>query len=65
MAPARIERGLANDIRGNIGGERIDECGAAEERVAGVGIIDDSAADIAAARNRAGTVVDELGGVLD
>jgi hypothetical protein len=44
MAPTRIEGGLADDVRGNIGGKVIGECAAAEERGAGVLEIDQPAA---------------------
>jgi hypothetical protein len=64
MAPTRIERGLADDIRGNIGGERGGVSAAGEKVAADVGVIDQEAADIAAARHRAGAGVNEFGGVL-
>jgi hypothetical protein len=44
MAPTRIEGGLADDVRGNIGGEVVDVSAAAEGRVAGVLEIDQPAA---------------------
>jgi hypothetical protein len=48
MAPTRIERGLADDVGSNIGGEVIGVSAAAEGAGAGVLEIDQPAADVAA-----------------